>query len=69
MITSFDGEDAVNLRYSQPIQVQISPFVRCSIPFNMIVPTKDIALHGSKIIESKNFKVGQKLEAKYVGNG
>jgi hypothetical protein len=35
----------------------------------MIVPTKDIALHGSKIIESKNFKVGQKLEAKYVGNG
>lgn len=41
--SSWDKEEPVNLKFSHPIQVQVSPFVRGSIPFNQIVPVEELA--------------------------
>lgn len=69
MSCSLDREEAVNLKQSLPMQVAVSSFIRGQVPFNKIVSTQDIATHGSQIILSKKFKVGQSIEAKYLGNG
>jgi len=43
----FEKDQPINLHFSQPIQLQISPFVRGSVPFNQIVPTSTLAKFGS----------------------
>tara|TARA_B110000285_G_C14980503_1_gene541126 strand:+ start:834 stop:1037 length:204 start_codon:yes stop_codon:yes gene_type:complete len=49
--------------------VQVSPFVRGTVPFNQIAETGELAKHGSQIIMSKKYKVGQTISASYLGRG
>lgn len=62
-------EEALNLKYSSPLQIQVSPFIRGSIPFSQIVSTDDLVKHGSEIIKSKKFTVGQMVTATFIGDG
>ena len=48
----------MNLKFSHPIHVQVSPFVRGSIPFDKIVSVEELAKFGSQILLSKKFKIG-----------
>lgn len=57
------------MKFSQPMLVQVSPFVRGSIPFNQIVEVEELAKYGSEIIMSKKFKVGKTISAIYIGKG
>ena len=66
--SSWEKEEPVNLKFSHPIHVQVSAFVRGSIPFNQIVPVEELAKHGSQILLSKKFKVGQRVEVTHIGN-
>jgi hypothetical protein len=65
--SSWDKEEPINVKFSQPIHLQISPFVRGSIPFNQIAPIGEIASHGAQILLAKKFKVGQRIEVTYLG--
>ena len=66
---SMQQEQAINLKFSEPMLVQVSPFVRGTVPFNQIAETGELAKHGSQIIMSKNYKVGQTISASYLGRG
>lgn len=67
--STWDSQDALNLKLSDPIHIQLSPFVRGKIAFNQILPVEDLATFGSQIFKEKNFKVGQKVKVTYLGNG
>lgn len=56
----------MNLKFSHPMLLQISPFVSGTVPFNQIVSSENLQEFG--YIISKH-KVGQKVEATYLGNG
>lgn len=66
--SSWEKEEPMNLKFSHPIHLQVSPFVRGSIPFNQIVAVEELAKHGSQILLSKKFKVGQRVEVTHIGN-
>ena len=56
--SSWEKEEPMNLKFSHPIHVQVSPFVRGSIPFDKIVSVEELAKFGSQILLSKKFKIG-----------
>ena len=64
--SSWDSSEPVNYKVSKPIQIQISPFVRGSIPFNQIVDIDYLTKHG---VQGKSFKIGKKVSVKYMQNG
>lgn len=64
--SSWDSQEPVNLKFSKPVQIQISAFVRGQIPFNQILNMSDLSNLG---IQYKKFKIGQKLSVKYIQNG
>ena len=45
--STWDAQDALNLKLSEPIHVQLSPFVRGKILFNQIVSVEDLSKFGS----------------------
>lgn len=62
-------EQALNLRHSKPLQVQVSARAKGSIPFNQIVTTKELAKFGSDILLAKTLKGGSTVKVTYQGNG
>lgn len=64
-----DKEEALNLKFSHPMQIQVSPFVRGSVAFNQLEQVTELAKFGSQIIQSKKYFVGQIISATYVGRG
>lgn len=44
--STWDSEEPLNLKISKPISIQISAFVKGSIPFNQIVEVDDLAKFG-----------------------
>jgi len=53
---------SINFKYSEPIQVQLSPFVRGSIPFDHMINPSDLS---AAFMETK-YSVGQQVDVKYL---
>ena len=62
---SYEKEEAMNLKYSQPIQLQVSPYLRGSVPFNHIISPSDLVKFG---YVTAKVKVGDRMEVTYIGN-
>jgi len=57
--STWDSQDALNLKLSEPIHIQLSPFVRGKVPFNQILGVDELAKFGSQVFNERKFKVGQ----------
>lgn len=53
---------SINFKYSEPIQIQLSPFVRGSIPFDHMINPSDLS---AAFMETK-YSVGQQVEVTYL---
>jgi hypothetical protein len=47
----------------------LSPFVRGKIAFNQIVGVDELSKFGSQVFAERDFKIGQKINATFLGNG
>ena len=47
----------------------MSPFVRGKIAFNQIVGVDELSKFGSQVFAERNFKIGQKINVTFLGNG
>ena len=63
------GESALNLRHSKPLLVRVSAVLTGTVPFNHIVPTKDLAKFGSDILLAQKLQGGSQVAVTYLGDG
>lgn len=63
--SSLQSEEAMNLKFSQPVQLQVSSFIRGVVAFNHIEDPLSVAANGGI---SKKLKVGDTVTASYLGN-
>jgi hypothetical protein len=54
------------MKFSSPVQLAISSMVRGSVPFNQVADQKTMIKLGTV---PANLKVGQRVDAWYIGNG
>jgi len=63
------GESALNLRHSKPLLVRVSAMLTGTVPFNHIIPTKDLAKVGSDLLLAQKLPGGRQVAVTELGAG
>jgi len=61
--------EPINLKFSSPMLVQVSPFVRGSIGFDQLTTIESLAKFGPEIIMNQKYFIGKSLSVTYIGKG
>ena len=61
--------EPINLKFSSPMLVQVSPFVRGSIGFDQLASIENLAKFGPEIIMNQKYFIGKSIPVTYIGKG